>query len=70
MGLEIISCCGMKCFLNKFKRKGAATANAARPSSAHRDFQGCPETEPGCEQGLILLLAQMVQSAGANHGFS
>jgi hypothetical protein len=69
MGMEVIAECGMKHFLDKFRRKGTvgSAGHAALPP-AHMQTAGASDRAEGCGRELVLLLAGMIRSAGTCYG--
>ena len=69
MGMEIVLKCGLKCFLNKFKRKETAIINGGTFQVLPEHPAGDVAQGPNGSQELIMLLAEMIQSTGtAYHG--
>jgi hypothetical protein len=67
-GMEIITLYGLKYFLNKFRRKETVhPSSCIFPTPVHLKADG-NDPDTGCSRDLILLLAEMIQSAGSYYG--
>jgi len=67
MGMELIFQYGLKFFLNKFRRKEAASFNHDIPATAAPYSSICVDIEDSSRE-LISLLAEMIQAAGNYYG--